>query len=104
MNTRKHRNMMSTYTGFPGCTAASAVKCGIPEELFGRLTGQELGLVMTAIDAAYHRGRASTGAEVLDASPTSGTVWINCLGRSLGWQSGPDGTLGLTATPVCGNE
>lgn len=66
MNARKHRNMMAAYTGFKGTRTVAAVQEQIPAELFDRLTGHELGLVMSAVNAAYHNGRASTGAEVVD--------------------------------------
>lgn len=61
MNTIKHKNMMASYTGFAGTQTMSAVQSQIPTELYQRLTGHELGLVMSAINTAYHNGRASLG-------------------------------------------
>jgi hypothetical protein len=61
MNALKHKNMMSAYTGFSGSQTIAAVSAQVPKELFSRLTGVELGLVMSAIDKAYHNGRASKG-------------------------------------------
>jgi len=52
---------MAGYNGFRGSRTVQAVEEGIPRELIDKLTGQELGLVMSAVNAAYHRGRASLG-------------------------------------------
>ena len=57
---------MAAYTGFRGSATLRAIKEGVPEALWSRLTGAELGLVLDAVNAAYHRGRASCGAEVDD--------------------------------------
>lgn len=64
MNTLKRKNMMAAYTGFKGHQTVQAVTKQIPEELFDRLTGRELGIVMSAINAAYHSGKADAGAEI----------------------------------------
>lgn len=61
MNTLKHKNMMASYTGHNGHVTVGAVTDQIPAELFARLTGHELGLVMSAVNTAYHNGRASHG-------------------------------------------
>ena len=67
MNTRKYNNMMATYTGFKGTVTMGAVSDQIPATLKQRLTGAELGLVMSAVNNAYHNGRASHGGvDVLD--------------------------------------
>jgi hypothetical protein len=77
MNALKNRNMMATYAGFAGPVTLRAVKNQVPEALWSRLTGAELGLVLTAINAAYHSGRASTGAEMIDED----FLWVNALDR-----------------------
>lgn len=53
--------MMAEYKGFAGSRTVEAVLAQIPEDLQRRLTGRELGMVMSAINAAYHNGRASHG-------------------------------------------
>jgi hypothetical protein len=63
--TRSSR-MMAAYTGHHGPVTVEAVLAQIPVELGQKLTGRQLGLVMSAINAAYHNGRASTGAELLE--------------------------------------
>lgn len=60
----------------------------IPERLWDRLTSSELALVIEVADRSYHNGRASTGAEVIDDSPTNGAVWINTLDAMIEWQGG----------------
>ena len=72
MNALKKRNMMAAYDGFTGTQTLAAVMDQVPEELWGRLTGHELGLVMSAINRAYHKGKADAGAEVVDDC-----IWID---------------------------
>ena len=73
MNGLKSKNMMRAYDGFfCGSRTVQAVQDGIPEELVSRLTGRELGLVMSAVNAAYHRGKSSLGG--LDLCDDA--VWI----------------------------
>ena len=73
MNARKLNNMMATYTGFKGYQTVAAVKSQIPDELASRLTGKEIGMVMNAVNAAYHNGRASLkGVDVIDGD----CLWI----------------------------
>lgn len=52
---------MAAYSGHAGQVTVRAVLEQIPQELRDRLTGHELGLVMSAVNAAYHNGRASHG-------------------------------------------
>ena len=69
MNMRKYNNMIAAYKangGHDGPRTLNAVLDQVPHELFDRLTGRELGLVVAAINRAYHRGRASAGAEIVD--------------------------------------
>lgn len=68
---------MASYDGHHGPVTVKAVLAQIPQELKERLTGHELGLVMSAVNAAYHNGRSSMGAEVCDGS----FVWVNPLNR-----------------------
>ena len=80
MNARKQKNMMAAYNGFTGNQTVRAITAQIPQELGDRLTGYELGLVMGAINDAYHRGRASMGG--ID-------VQDNCLWLPDGDPKGP---------------
>jgi len=52
---------MAAYQGHAGPVTVAAVMAQIPQELRDRLTGHELGLVMTSVNNAYHNGRASHG-------------------------------------------
>lgn len=82
---RKHQIKMNraieNYTGFKGAGTLDAIKSQVPEELIERLTGKELALVMQAINAAYQKGRASTGAEMID----NNAVYINKLNKIIEW-------------------
>jgi rubrerythrin len=71
----KHERMMAVYNGFKGTNTVNAVLEQIPDELKDQLTGRQLGLVMSAVNSAYHNGRASTGAEVIDGE----LIWVNHL-------------------------
>lgn len=83
---KKHQIKMNraieTYTGFKGGATLSAITDQVPEELIERLTGKELGLVMEAINAAFQKGKASTGAEMID----NNAVYINNLGKVIEWE------------------
>jgi len=75
MRQDKYNRMIAQYNGHRGPITVSAVMEGVPDALM-HLTGRELGMVMSAINAAYHRGRASCHAEVIDGD----AVWIEPLG------------------------
>lgn len=77
MNTLKKKNALKHYKGHDGPVTLNAVQSLVPDELWGELTGRQLGIVMTAINNAYHKGRASTGAEVVDDHG----VWVAHLGK-----------------------
>lgn len=77
MRADKYSRMIAQYDGHRGPATVGAVLDGVPHALVVRLTGRELGLVMSAVNAAYHRGRASCRAEVIDDD----AVWIEPLGR-----------------------
>ena len=67
MNSLKRKNMMKSYEGFKGSRTVESIQSQIPDQLLERLTGMELGIVMTAINKAYHNGRASLGGiDVMD--------------------------------------
>ena len=76
MNTLKRKNMIGSAVAMgvhDGTITLGAVADQIPPALMERLTGAELGIVMGAINTAYHAGRKSTGAEMMDP----GAVWIS---------------------------
>ena len=77
MNSLKRKNMMAVYNGFRGGETLKAVLAQIPAGLVARLTGAELGAVMSAVNAAYHNGKAAAGAEAMD---NGGAVWVNLEG------------------------
>ncbi len=83
---KKHQIKMNraieTYTGFKGGATLSAITDQVPEELIERLTGKEIALVMQAINEAYQKGKASTGAEMID----NNAVYINNLGKVIEWE------------------
>ena len=73
----KESRAMAAYDGFKGGQTVAHIKKLIGKELAGRLTGHELGLVMSAVNRAYHEGKASMGAETVDGD----YVWVNCLDK-----------------------
>ena len=82
---RGRRATMAAYTGHHGHTTIEAVMAQIPPELRDRLTGHELGLVMSVVNDAYHNGRASHGG--LDLCDDA--VWYPWGGGSSGTGDNP---------------
>jgi hypothetical protein len=76
-----------------GPITTQAVLDQIPAQLTRELSSRQLAMIGDAINQAYHNGRASTGAEVIDESITDGAVWINCIDRAIEWRKQPDGKL-----------
>ena len=72
---------MAAYQGHKGTATVAAVLAQVPLELRNSLTGRQLGMVMSAVDAAYHNGKAAAGAEMINAN----CVWITGLNRGLEW-------------------
>lgn len=66
---------------FKGQTTLSAIKDQLPESLLETLTAKDIALVLETINKAYHAGRASTGAEMVDTN----AVYINSLGKVIEW-------------------
>ena len=73
----KTARAMAAYDGFKGSRTVAHIQKLIGKEIAERLTGHEFGLVMSAVNRAYHEGKASTGAEVIDGD----YVWVNCLNK-----------------------
>lgn len=55
----RYTRMMEAYGGFSGTRTVEAILSQIPDNLQRQLTGKQLGLVMAAVNKAYHNGRAS---------------------------------------------
>jgi hypothetical protein len=77
----KRSRAIASYDGFKGDSTVAHVLQLVGNELANRLTGHELGLVMSAVNRAYHAGKASTGADMIDDN----AVWINKLNRAIEW-------------------
>jgi hypothetical protein len=77
----KHDRAMAAYDGFKGGATVEHIRKLIGKELAERLTGHELGLVMSAVNRAYHEGKASAGAEMID----SNCVFIAGLDKAIEW-------------------
>ena len=74
MRSDKFNRAMAEYKGFKGTQTVQHVErimtaAGLDE---AKLTGQQWGQIMQAVNEAYHEGRASTGAEVFDGLVISG--------------------------------
>ena len=82
MNMLKRKRMMENYSGFAGSQTIIAVLKQVPESLLDALTGKEIGLVMNAITAAYHAGKAAAGAELIDDN----AIYINKIARIVEWK------------------
>ena len=61
----------------------SAVFAQIPDALAQSLTADQLTDVANCINAAYHKGKADAGAEMID----SNCVYINSISRMIEWDS-----------------
>lgn len=77
----KLNRAMELYTGFKGASTYSEIEKQLPEKLVDELTGAQLALVMQAINAAYQKGKASTGAEMID----NNAVYIEKLNKVIEW-------------------
>lgn len=65
----------------PGPVTVDAIMNQIPDRLSAQLSSGDLALVIKAVDAAYHNGKAASGAEMVDDN----AVWINKLDRAIEW-------------------
>jgi len=74
----KHRRAQKIASKLP--MANAEILSRIPDYLKERLTGQELACVISAMDESYHAGKASSGAELIDASRQDGAVYVTGLG------------------------
>jgi hypothetical protein len=86
---------LKAYDGFKGGATVEHIKKLIGKELTDKLTGHELGLVMSAVNRAYQEGKSSTGAEVVDGE----YVWVNCIDKGIDLDVLR--RLKKTETPVC---
>lgn len=73
MRRDKYQRAMAQYTGHKGDVTVAAVRESIPDGVTAAVTGRVYGMIMTAVNAAYHAGRASCGgAEIIDGD----VVWV----------------------------
>lgn len=79
MNTRKMKNMLVAYDGFRGPQTMAHVSRLVGD--IPGLTGKQLGMAMSAVNRAYHEGKASMGAEV-----DGDFVYINKLEKGFGFE------------------
>jgi hypothetical protein len=73
MTQLKLQRAIKLYKGFKGDRSIAAIIEQIPAALIEQLTGKQLAVVMEAINGAYQKGRASTGAEKID----NDCVWVS---------------------------
>jgi hypothetical protein len=90
MNTLKYKNMILNYEGFLGEKTVQDIISCIPEELIKTCTGKQLGLIMSALNKNYHRGKTEAGAEIIDGDglwidtiPEAGIMEINAIRSQL---------------------
>ena len=65
-----------------GSVTMMAILEQIPKRLSTKLSSNDFALLIDAIDSAYHNGKASAGAEIIDDN----AVWINGLNRAIEWK------------------
>lgn len=79
----KRNRVIKMLTCHPGPVTVKAVLDQIPEAMWTECTARAIAQAANAISSAYHSGRASTGAEVLDGSPTECLVWVGPLNKAV---------------------
>jgi hypothetical protein len=77
MRKDKWNRVLASYDGFAGPATVSAILDQIPAELKSELTGRQLGLVMKAVNSAYHNGRVAAEGEIAEyvSVPEGKTLW-----------------------------
>ena len=83
MSPIKRNRVVKLLTCHPGPVTVKAVLDQIHDQMWDKCTSAAIAQAANAISAAYHRGRASTGAEVLDSSPTEALVWVGPLNKAV---------------------
>lgn len=76
------RNAVRKANIFKGPATVAAITEQLPAELLERLYSSDIALILEAIDKAYKRGKASSGAEMIDTD----CVWIDSLNRGIEWR------------------
>ena len=71
MRSDKAKRAMQAYSGHAGAETVSHVMSTIPTSLITKLTGKQVGQVMSIRNAAYHEGKSAAGAEICDDA-----VWV----------------------------
>jgi predicted GH43/DUF377 family glycosyl hydrolase len=77
----KIRRAIKMANVFKGTSTIAAIMEQVPEQLINNLSSKDLAVVIEAINKAYHKGRVSTGAEMIDTN----CVWINGLDKMIEW-------------------
>jgi len=62
MNSKKSKNMMAAYDGHKGLETITHISKLIGPDL-NHLSGRDLGLVMSAVNRAYHAGLAAKSTQ-----------------------------------------
>jgi len=75
----KLEEALSKSTIHKGGSTVSAILEQIPSNLIDRLSSDDIACIIDIVDKAYKKGKASTGAEMID----NDTVWINHLQKEI---------------------
>jgi hypothetical protein len=83
MTNKKYNRVVKLLECHPGPQTVKAVLEQIPESIWARCASKDIAAAANAINRAYHAGRESTGAEILDSSPTEALVWVAPLNKAV---------------------
>lgn len=75
----KLEDALAKSTIHKGGSTVSAILEQIPSNLIDRLSSDDIACIIGIVDKAYKKGKASTGAEMID----NDTVWINHLQKEI---------------------
>jgi transcriptional regulator with XRE-family HTH domain len=73
-----------------GVATINDVTGRVPQSISEKLTADEYAELLNCINRAYHDGKASAGAEMIDKN----AVWVDCLNAAIEWDK--DGTLKMS--------
>lgn len=77
----KLNRAIKTANVFKGSSTVSAIMEQVPEQLIKNLSSKDLAIVIESVNKAYHNGRTSTGAEMIDTN----CVWVNGINKMIEW-------------------
>lgn len=78
---KKDKKSEKIYNGFKGSGTLAAVFEQVPDDLAQELTANQIADVAELINKAYHKGRASTGAEAVEVN----AVYVDSLEKIIEW-------------------